>query len=312
MAKPNSSSFHDVVPGVARLGTVFANVYGVEVGQENRQHAFVLVDTGLPFTANKIRQAFRKRYGPEAKPCAIVLTHGHFDHAGGAPHLAAVWDIPVYAHTLELPYLTRRSHYPPPDPTIGGTMGFLSRFMPRRSVDLSGRLQALPADGSVPEMPGWRWVHTPGHTPGHVSLFRESDRVLISGDALTTVNQDSPWAMLRRKRELHPPPGPFTTDWQQARRSLEFLALLLPRVVAPGHGLPIAIAGVDEQLRSFAMHFKAPRHGRYARRPALADATGVRQVPPPARDPLPKIAAGAAVGAFALGALTWWWRRHAA
>jgi glyoxylase-like metal-dependent hydrolase (beta-lactamase superfamily II) len=312
MTKRKRSSFKDVVPGVARFSSVFANLYAVEVSAEGCQRAVVLVDTGLPLTAGKIRQAFRKHYGPEAKPRAIVLTHGHFDHAGGAPHLAAAWDIPVYAHNLELPYLTHRSHYPPPDPTIGGAMGLLSRFMPRRRVDLNGRLRALPADGSVPEMPGWRWIHTPGHTPGHVSLFRESDRVLICGDALTTVNQDSALAMLTRKRELQPPPRPFTTDWQQARRSVEFLALLLPRVIAPGHGLPLAVAGLDERLRDFAMHFRPPRGGRYVRRPASADATGVRQVPPPVPDLLPKIAAGAAVGAFALGAFTWWWHRRAA
>ena len=40
-------------------------------------------------------------------------------------------------------------------------------------------------------MPGWRWVHTPGHTAGHVSLFRDADRTLIAGDAFVTTKQES-------------------------------------------------------------------------------------------------------------------------
>ena len=60
----------------------------------------------------------------------------------------------------------------PPDPSVGGgLMSPLSPLYPREPVDVSRRLQALPADGSVPAMPGWRWVHTPGHAPG-VSLWR--------------------------------------------------------------------------------------------------------------------------------------------
>jgi glyoxylase-like metal-dependent hydrolase (beta-lactamase superfamily II) len=70
-------------------------------------------------------------------------------------------------------------------------MARLSPLYPRGPVNVSGRLRALPADGSVPGMPGWRWVHTPGHTPGHVSLWRESDRTILAGDAFITTRQES-------------------------------------------------------------------------------------------------------------------------
>ena len=56
--------------------------------------------------------------GAGAPPEAIVLTHGHFDHAGSALQLAEYWDVPIYAHRLEMPYLTGKADYPPPDPTI--------------------------------------------------------------------------------------------------------------------------------------------------------------------------------------------------
>jgi len=106
---------------------------------------------------------------------------------------------------LEVPYLTGRSDYPPQDPTVGGALAFASRLFPHTGIDLRGRAQALPADGSVPGMPGWRWLHTPGHTAGHVSLFREGDRVLLAGDAFAAMDQDSVRGMLTRRQEVSRP-----------------------------------------------------------------------------------------------------------
>src|SRR5215207_2933833 len=134
---------------------------------------------------------------PRTQPAAIVLTHGHFDHIGALHTLLHKWDVPVYAHRLELPYLTGQSSYPPPDPTVGGgAMAAMSRFYPRGPYNFEGRVQPLPVDGSVPGMPGWRWIHTPGHSPGHVSLFRDADRLLLAGDAFVTQRQESLLAVL--------------------------------------------------------------------------------------------------------------------
>ena len=47
----------------------------------------------------------------------------------------------------------------------------------------SSHVQALPEDGSVPFLDEWMWIATPGHTPGHISLFRDDGRVLVAGDA---------------------------------------------------------------------------------------------------------------------------------
>ena len=64
---------------------------------------------------------------------------------------------------------------------------------------------ALPGDGSVPYLPGWRAFHVPGHTAGQVALFRASDRVLLAADALATVNQDALLTTLMMRRELRRP-----------------------------------------------------------------------------------------------------------
>lgn len=87
---------------------------------------WVLVDTGLPGTASVIRRAAAKRFGRNARPAAIVLTHGHFDHAGSAVTLAEEWDVPVFAHPNEMPFLSGRQSYPPPDALIGGFMALSS------------------------------------------------------------------------------------------------------------------------------------------------------------------------------------------
>ncbi|HKG91605.1 MAG TPA: MBL fold metallo-hydrolase [Gemmatimonadaceae bacterium] len=281
--------------GVERILTVFVNAYMVGAPGE----PWVLVDTGLPGFAGAVRGAARRRYGGDARPEAIVLTHGHFDHAGSAIALADEWDVPVYAHRGELPYLTGRSDYPPRDPTVGGALGLMSRTFPTRGVNMGRRVRALPAGGVIAEMPGWRWLHTPGHTAGHVSLYRESDGLLLAGDALATVNQDSALAMVTQRPVLSVPPAPLTTDWGAARDSVRQLAALRPWTIAAGHGRPVSGPDVAEDLADFALRFQPPRRGRYAHEPAQTDHRGVIWVPPPPPDPLPKqlVVAGLVVGA---------------
>ncbi len=75
---------------------------------------------GLPRTADYIRQAAEVRFGVDTRPEAIVLTHAHFDHVGALVDLVRVWGVPVYAHSLELPFLTGRAMYPPPREDVHG------------------------------------------------------------------------------------------------------------------------------------------------------------------------------------------------
>jgi glyoxylase-like metal-dependent hydrolase (beta-lactamase superfamily II) len=83
------------------------------------------------------------------------------------------------------------------------------RLMPDHGYDFGDRVKELPEEGTVPGVPGWRWLHTPGHTPGHVSLYRESDGALLAGDAFATMNLDSWSAYFTRKRELSRPSPPL-------------------------------------------------------------------------------------------------------
>jgi glyoxylase-like metal-dependent hydrolase (beta-lactamase superfamily II) len=153
-------------------------------------------------------------------------------------------------------------------------MASLSGLLPTKPVDVSKRLVSLPQDGSVPFMPQWRWVHTPGHSPGHVSLWRETDSALIVGDAFVTTKAESAYATAFQTPELHGPPRYFTIDWQKSKASVETLAALKPDLVISGHGRAMKGSSLTEALQLLAQDFDriaVPKHGRYVDQPARVE-----------------------------------------
>ena len=247
-----------IAPGLHGLKITFVNVFAVtHPGGANR--GWTLIDAAIPFSASRIRSWAEKTFG--RPPNAIVLTHGHFDHVGAAKELAEAWDVPVYAHPLEFPYLTRQQEYPAPDwKAGGGAMPLLSPTLPRGPIDLGSRLRALPTEGSelsIAELPGWTLLHTPGHTPGHVSFLRKGDGTLLVGDAFCTTRPESFFAAnFSQPAELHGPPAYFTSDWEAAKASVRKLAALQPTTVATGHGKPLAGAEVATALQTLAANFE--------------------------------------------------------
>jgi glyoxylase-like metal-dependent hydrolase (beta-lactamase superfamily II) len=294
-----SANPKEAADGVLFLRTMMVNLFIVKEGT-----SWVLVDCGLRGYAETIRRAAYSYLGHSRPPEAIVLTHGHFDHVGSLDALLDTWDVPVFAHPLEAPYLTGVSSYPPPDPLVGGgSMALLSRLYPRGPVSLGRRLQLL-VEAGIPVLPGWRWVHTPGHTAGHISLFRDRDRALISGDAVITVKQESALAVATQRRQMHGPPAYFTQDWSASGNSVGRLSALEPDLLLPGHGEPWGGADMRAQLRELAANFdrrEVPTCGRYAQRPAITDERGIVSLPP---DPLPRVLAGVAIAAGAAWALS--------
>ncbi|RXJ01890.1 MBL fold metallo-hydrolase [Anaerobacillus alkaliphilus] len=233
----------------------------------SKSSGWVLVDAGMPHSAEGIIQVTEEIHGKGTRPEAIILTHGHFDHVGAIIELIEHWKVPVYAHQLELPFLTGKTDYPEPDPTVeGGLIAKLSPLFPNDAINLGEHVKALPEDGSIPAMTGWKWYHTPGHTPGHISLFREHDRVLIAGDAFVTVKQDSLYKVLTQEQEISGPPRYFTTDWKDAWDSVKRLASLKPAVAITGHGLPMAGELLTSSLETLVNEFDKlaiPDYGRY-------------------------------------------------
>jgi glyoxylase-like metal-dependent hydrolase (beta-lactamase superfamily II) len=254
-----------------RLGIV--NV--VYFGERRAGGHWVLIDAGLPATANAIRRAASARFGEGSRPVCIIMTHAHADHAGALETLANEWQVPVFAHDLELPYLNGTAAYPPPDPGVGGgAMPALSVLFPRGPFNVARWLQPLPADYSVPGMTGWKWIHTPGHTPGHISLWRESDRALIVGDAFITTNQESVYAVLKQKPEMHGPPMYYTQNWEQAEKTVQQLAALEPELAITGHGHAMGGEQMRRALHTLADTFRSvavPPSGKYTQHPTNAE-----------------------------------------
>jgi ribonuclease/clavin/mitogillin len=176
----------------------------------------ILVDPGSA-DQNEIASllAFIDRLGTEGRGVAeIWLTHHHPDHVGGVAAVAKALDVPVRAHPLTAERLA-------PALRVDGVL--LDGFM----RDLPGR-------------PGWRLrvLHTPGHAPGHVSLFEEVSRSLIAGDMVA----GSGFIM------IDPPEGNMTAYLESLRR----LAALEASVIFPSHGPPTA--GASRRLNEYLEH----------------------------------------------------------
>lgn len=162
-------------------------------------------------------------------------------------------------------------------------MSLMSFTYPSGPIDISDRLYLLPADGTIPFMPEWNYIHTPGHAPGHISLFRKRDGVLLAGDAFVTTRQESALAVLTQEKILSGPPKYFTYNWNTAEDSVKKLTALDIQTAATGHGKPMRGDELRSSLYALSQNFEeqaVPRHGRYVADPALVNRDGVQYVPP--------------------------------
>ena len=235
-------------------GLTEANVYLVRSGP-----GWVLIDTAWPGRGRLIRAAAESLFGAGTRPEAILLTHIHPDHAGSARELARLWDLPVHVHPAELPLASGRYLPQYGNPLDRWLIAPLLALAPRRAVAASVARSSLegtavpfdPAAG-VPGLPDWQAVPTPGHTPGHVAFFRSKDRVLVTGDAVLTVNLNSLPGLLTGKHRVAGPPYISTWNWPAAKESVAALAELKPDVLACGHGRPMTGARAAAGLASFS------------------------------------------------------------
>lgn len=243
-----ASSARKVHPYIYQLDFRIANAF-IVISNKNQREQWVLIDTGLESSGDFIKKKAEELFNREAKPKAIILTHGHFDHVGSVRQLIEAWNVPVYAHPREFPYLTGEKDYPKADPTIDkGVVSQLSPQFPHQAIDISFNLFALPKDGSVPFLPNFRWIHTPGHTEGHISLYNETDGILIAGDAFTTLRQESVISVLTSKEEIDGPPSYLTQDFSEAASSIRKLRDLNPKLALVSHGKPMSGESLHDHL----------------------------------------------------------------
>jgi hydroxyacylglutathione hydrolase len=182
----------------------------------------VLVDAGARFSLRQIMRDLRGR-----RLSAHVLTHAHADHQGASKAVCQRLGIPFWvgegdADAAERPELILERQ---PDKRINRVF-WRAMAGPGQPVDRKLR------EGD--EVAGFRVLDVPGHSRGHIALFRESDRTLIAGDVFNTQHPLS-----GVPRGLRLPPDYFTPDPAQNRRSAKRLGELEPRLVLVGHGPPL-------------------------------------------------------------------------
>ncbi len=154
----------------------------------------------------------------------ILVTHAHTDHAGSLARLVDVTGAKVASHERDSIYL-REGRAPRTDLSTRAAR-LAGRFVPKKMAPVEVAEEF--ADGMVlPVAGGLRVVHTPGHTPGHVSLLHESTGVLVTGDAVFNM------------RGLRWPPAWACTDPTRNRRSADVLGDLDYEVAAFTHGAEI-------------------------------------------------------------------------
>jgi glyoxylase-like metal-dependent hydrolase (beta-lactamase superfamily II) len=263
----------EIAPGVHwyAAGALAGNIYFVQSAA-----SWVLIDTATAGQGRRIRAATEALFGAGARPAAILLTHVHPDHSGSALELARAWACPVYLHPDELDLAISRRldtvvrYANPLDRRI---ILPLLRLFPRQRVEAMLERESLKEvartfePGTAP--PGlleWTSIATPGHSPGHTAFFRRTDRVLISGDALLTVDAGSLGGVLSlllrpNKPRLCEPPGYTNWDRNKMLASAGAIVRLKPQVLAPGHGRPLSGDAAAEELRAYALTHGLTQHG---------------------------------------------------
>ena len=233
-----------------RVLEVVSDVYLVSIGRGafstnvyliRSESSWTLVDAGWYGSEKKILATAESVFGPGARPASMVLTHLHPDHSGATRRLVEHWGQPAYVHPDELPLAAGyQSAYAIP---LDRWLVPLIRQLPQNTqtkitvgADLAAVVQAFDPHVGIPGLPDWTAIHTPGHTPGHLSLYRRDDGVLITGDAVVTVDLNSLLGLLTTRQGVFGPPRYSTWDGAAAQRSIAALAALEPRVLATGHG----------------------------------------------------------------------------
>lgn len=213
-----------LAPGVWRIPTAVGdliNSYALVEGDGT----VTLIDAGMRGSYRRIRAALPAIGVKAGDVRRVVVTHAHRDHVGGLAKVVANTGADVSVHEREAPYL-RDGRAPR---TVRGktakipTVTVAEQFLDGTVLPIAGGLQV---------------IHTPGHTPGHVSLLHEPTGVLITGDALFNV------------RGIRYSLSWFCTDPELSRKSADVLGDLDFEVAAFMHGAEIR-TGAREAVRAF-------------------------------------------------------------
>lgn len=196
------------------------NVYAVRDGD-----GFVLVDTATRHARKRVLKQLSKLSG---KLKAIFVTHAHQDHAGSMHELAVETGAPVWGPALDADALEGTAPIPLPEAYRNN---FVNRTFAGGWKDHHAVARRLAEGEAIGE---FQTVAFPGHTPGQLGLWRESDSVVLCADTMRSMN------FVTGLPQIGEMPRMFTCDVAEARRSIRKLAGLQPNTVGFGHGRPLS------------------------------------------------------------------------
>ena len=198
------------------------DVYQLQGFPSNAINVFVvgdvIVDAGTRHSARRILRQVRGR-----AMSAHVLTHAHPDHQGSTHELCETLAIPLWCGELEVPAAEDPAMMRADKPASA-----MERLIDRVWTGPGHPVTRRLTEGD--DVAGFTVLHTPGHTIGHIVLWRESDRVLIAGDVLNGMH------LATGRPGLHEPPAAFSVDPARNRESARRLAELRPSLICFGHG----------------------------------------------------------------------------
>jgi len=207
-----------------------------------------LVDTGLRGrSANILNEVKRLGYKP-SDVAYIIVTHHHSDHIGSLAELKNATGAKVMAHPADAPYID--GTLPQPGPARPRWLGKLLSPLSSMWSTVPAEVDKLLNDGDeLPILGGIKILHTPGHTPGSISLLIPQEKLVIVGD------------LLAHRFRMRMPPGLFTVDVEQGVKSIKKLAGLDFNIIAFGHGAPI-VNEAREAVAHFADKIESKAKGR--------------------------------------------------
>jgi hydroxyacylglutathione hydrolase len=221
----------ELAPGLHRLDGFppdAFNVYLLETGE-----GAVVVDTATRFARRRIlRQVAGRGLG------AIFITHAHRDHAGAMHAVAEYRGAPVWSSAVDADALEGKAPVPTPNPDSVMDKLFSGWWKDHHPV--ARRLSEGERVGD------FEVIAFPGHTPGMVGLWRESDRTVLCADTMRTVN------IFTGLPQIGEMPAAFTCDIPESRRSIRKLAALEARTVCPGHGRALRGDEAVEKVQKLA------------------------------------------------------------
>jgi len=213
----------ELAPGFYQMTLRYTNMYLIA------EKSLTLIDTGFQGTAPHILDFIRKLGRSPEEIQTIILTHNHLDHTGGLEELRKATKAKVLAHRADVFIPENIIPYP-----AGNVVGVLLRAPGlsslRRKFVLDSREVDVALEGGemFETLGGMKIMPTPGHTPGSISLYFPTYKLLVVGDALN-----------KRGDNIRMPLKTVSSDLKTAAESIRLMASLDVEILSVGHGRPM-------------------------------------------------------------------------